>query len=189
MEYFILLLAGSLCGIIMVLGGIILLYKGAISLANVSGEDAFTIEYKKELRISTQYPALGIFMIGLLFVFFSVFMGKPDLNKLVVKGKTVNVTEPVNISLKTSTWSSGLSHTGDVLETFYPNIDTIQIVVSAPGYDSHIKTIQITSGGGLADLGDFSLNQKIARSDLQAASITPLPPGTNIPSATFGGAQ
>jgi len=189
MTFNILLLAGSLCGLIMVLGGIILLYKGAISLSKVSGEDAFTIEYKKELRISTQYPALGIFIIGLLFVFFSVVMGKPNTNKLVVKGKTVNVTEPVNILLKTNTWSSGLSHTGKVLETFYPNIDTVQIIVSAPGYDSHIQTFQISSGGGLADLGDINLHQKVARSDMQPSSIAPLPPGTNIPSATFGGAQ
>ena len=63
------LLTGPICGILMVLGGIILLYKGAISLNVASEEGAFTVEFKNELRITTQYPALGIFVIGLLLRF------------------------------------------------------------------------------------------------------------------------
>lgn len=190
----LLLLAGSLCGIIMVLGGILLLYKGAISLNNVSGEEAFTIEFKRELRISTQYPALGIFIIGLSFVAFSVWMGKPELNKLTVKAKTVDISEPVSITLKANSWKSSLQHTGDVLETFYPDVDTIQIVVSAPGYEPHIKTVQISSlKKGTADLGNISLYQKVSRTEISGGNIEPLPDDANVPPITanhqFGGAQ
>ena len=181
-TYDLLLLAGSLCGIIMVLGGILLLYKGAISLNQVSGEEAFTIEFKKELRLSTQYPALGIFMIGLSFVVFSVWMGKPELHKLTVKATTEQVSEPVNITLKANSWQSSLRHTGEVLESFYPDVDTIQIVVSAPGYEPHIKTVQISSlEEGTADLGKISLDQKISIKDISLPNnIDPLvgvPPG------------
>ncbi len=188
MVYDLLLLSSSLCGLVMVIGGIVLLYNGAISLANVSGEDAFTIEYKKELRISTQYPALGIFIIGLLFVAFSVIMGKPELNKLIIKGRAVNVAEPVKISLKTNTWISSLSHEEDVLETFYPNIDTIQIVVSAPGYDSYVKTIQVGSKSIKEDLGDIELHQKVSKADI-TPKIVDIPDSANIPNHTFGVAR
>jgi hypothetical protein len=61
----LLLLAGSVCGIIMVLGGILLLYKGAISLNNVSGEEALTI-----------------------------WMGKPEMRKLTVKARANNLPAP-----------------------------------------------------------------------------------------------
>ncbi|WP_157515806.1 hypothetical protein [Grimontia marina] len=111
----LLLLVGALCGMVMVVGGITLLHKGAIKLANTSGEDAITIEFRKEIRISTQYPALAIFLIGLLFVSISIFMGKPTSNKLVVKGNVVGVSEPVKVSLKTNTWHSSLTHDGDLL--------------------------------------------------------------------------
>lgn len=190
----LLLMAGSLCGIIMVLGGILLLYKGAISLNNVSGEEAFTVEFKKELRISTQYPALGIFIIGLSFVAFSVWMGKPEMRKLTVKARAIDVSEPMNITLKANSWKSSLQHTGDVLETFYPDVDTIQIVVSAPGYEPHIKTVQISSlQMGTADLGNIRLDQKVFRTEITGGTIERLPDGANVPPITgkhqFGGAH
>ena len=192
-TYDLLLLAGSLCGIIMVLGGILLLYKGAISLNQVSGEEAFTLEFKRELRLSTRYPALGIFIIGLSFVVFSVLMGKPELHKLTVKATTEDLSEPVNITLKANSWKSSLRHTGEVLESFYPDVDTIQIVVSAPGYEPHIKTVQISSlKEGTADLGKISLDQKISIRDITVPSnidsLRDVPPITAA-EHQFGGAQ
>lgn len=186
------LLLGAVCGLIMVLGGILLLYKGAISLTNISGADAFTIEFKKELRVSTQYPALGIFLIGLLFIALPVYIGKPEINKITLKAKTIDVSEPVNISIKANSWSSGLSHTGEIIETIYPNIDNIQVVVSAPGYENKSKTINISSvKNGVADLGDIHLQQKLAKSSIDSSRVVPIPDG--LPSLTdkpaFGGAR
>lgn len=195
METFdIVLIASSLGGIIMVLGGILLLYKGAISLSNVSGEEGFTFEFKRELRISTQYPALGIFIIGLLFVALPVLTGKPEFCKLTVKGKAVNVSEPISLTLKASSWKSSMQHTGEVLETFYPNVDTIQIVVSAPGYKSQIKTVQISSlKDGMANLGDIKLSHLISKEEVTGEKITPLPSNVSLPPITakprFGGSE
>lgn len=188
------LLLGASCGLIMVLGGIVLLYKGAISLTNISGADAFTIEFKKELRISTQYPALGIFVIGLLFIALSVYFGEPKVNKITLKANPIDVSEPVNISIKANTWSSGLSHTGKIIETIYPNIDNIQVVVSAPGYENTSTTINISSlNNGVADLGDIRLQQKISRTSIDASQIIAMPEGFIAPVLTdkpaFGGAR
>ncbi|RJG47745.1 hypothetical protein [Motilimonas pumila] len=188
----LLLLAGALCGVIMVAGGILLLYKGAISLSKTATPDAFTIAYKKELRISTQYPALGIFLIGLMFVFFSVVMGKPNINTLTVTGTTTGIDEPVFISIKTGTWSSGLSHQGELVETFHPRLDTLQIVVSAPGYDNHVKTIQVDTANKQADLGQITLTQKVSKASLLESKIVPLPNLDTLPDlnhSQFGAAR
>ena len=187
--YSVLLLIGALCGIGMVLGGMILLYKGAISLSNVSGEEAFTVEFKKELRISTQYPALAIFIIGLLFVWFSVFMGKPNLNELIIKGNAVNLVEPVTISLKTTTLNSDLTHVGNIFETTYPNFKTIQIVVSAPGYKNYTRSVKINPGRTITDLGDIKLKQDLEKKDLKSKNIVSLPSDMNVPATTFGGSR
>ncbi len=184
--YSVLLLVGAICGLGMVFGGMLLLYKGAITLSNVSNETAFTIEFKKELRVSTQYPALAIFIIGLLFVWFSVWMGKPNLNELIIKGNASNLVEPVHISLKTSVLSSEFTHQGNILETTYPNFKTLQIIVSAPGYENFIKTIEINPGKSTTELGNINLKQIIKKNEIKS-NIIELPLGMDIPEKTFGG--
>ena len=188
MTFSLLLLAGALCGIIMILGGILLLYKGAISLWNVSGEDAFTLEYKNELRISTQYPALGIFIIGLMFVTFSLVIGKPEHHRLVIKGIAQDMDQPVTIRLKASSWVSGRAHNGEVLETFYPNMDILQIEVTAPGYNPLVKPIAIDASDIEADLGQFtmdlSVEKPVVSTEVSGRFESEL---STIPQATFGG--
>lgn len=167
-----LLLTGSLCGIMMVLGGILLLYKGAISLNNASNEEAFTVEFKKELRISTQYPALGIFVIGLLFVAFSAWQGKPQVQKVVLKANVPGVLEPVAIKLEAGSWISKFTYQGNIQETFYPNMDSFHVILSAPGYEEHKKTVQVTSlSNGFIDLGDVQMRQEVSEAELSRNGI------------------
>ena len=56
----IVILIGAICGPIMVVGSMILLYTGAISLKAASNsDDALKIEFIKELKLTTRYPELG----------------------------------------------------------------------------------------------------------------------------------
>lgn len=57
----------------MVLGGIVLLYKGVVTLTGPSDKNALSVELKKYIRIQTQYPALALFIIGLCFSIFSLY--------------------------------------------------------------------------------------------------------------------
>jgi len=192
-AYSFLLLSGPLCGVIMVLGGILLLYKGAITLNN-SSEGALSVEFKKELRITTQYPALGIFVIGLLFIIVPAFLGKPsEAQRLTVKATPINVSEPVKIQLQAAGWSSNLHHSGQIIETHHPVVDIIQIVISAPGYEPLTRTVQLSDlSGNTADLGEVELRQKLSKAALKR-KILPIPnnieiPGINV-QADFGGTK
>ena len=65
----IVILIGAICGPIMVIGSMALLYSGAISLRGAACDgEALSIELIKEIKLSTRYPALALFIIG--FVFF-----------------------------------------------------------------------------------------------------------------------
>jgi len=177
----------------MVLGGILLLYKGAITLNN-SSKDAMSVEFKKELRITTQYPALGIFIIGLLFIIVPTFLGKPtEAQRLTIKAMPVDVTEPVKIQLQAAGWSTNLHHSGQIVETHHPVVDIIQIVITAPGYEPLTRTVQLSDlSGNTADLGEIKLRQKLSKSALRR-KIVPLPNNIQLPElnvqADFGGVK
>lgn len=177
----------------MVLGGILLLYKGAITLNNAS-EGALSVDFKNELRITTQYPALGIFIIGLLFIIVPAFLGKPaEAQRLTIKATPIDVTEPVKIQLQAAGWSTNLHHSGQIVETHHPVVDIIQIVITAPGYEPMTKTVQLSDlSGNTADLGEIKLRQKLSRSALKR-KIVPLPNNINLPEinaeVSFGGVK
>lgn len=163
------LLTGSLCGIIMVLGGILLLYRGAMSLSAVSAEEALAVEYKKELRLSTQYPALAFFLIGLLFVALSIVMAPaPEqvAKKLRIVGEAIDINEPVRVSVIYRDYVSEFDHTRIINDSFVADVDAIQIKLSAPGYIPHRETVLISAlDGDEINLGEIKLRQAFSRDD------------------------
>lgn len=75
---------------IMVLGGIILLYKGAISLKERSENEAVSLEFRNMFKMTTHYPALGLFVIGLAFVVVALYAGSRDATfPMTIHGEVV----------------------------------------------------------------------------------------------------
>lgn len=72
--------AGALCGVLMVVGSIYLLRVGAIELKSLAGEaDKPALQIViNEITVTTRYPAIGLFIIGLAFILGSAWFSKPD---------------------------------------------------------------------------------------------------------------
>lgn len=141
-------LTAALCGLIMVAGGILLLYKGAISLATRTGDEAVTLEFKKLIKVTTHYPALGLFVIGLSFILIGlVFARPPSVRPLVIQG-SVSTTEPsaVTVRISTGRWMVQPSSEGSITQTIYPTMDTLLLEVNAPGFPARMIVKPLDAG-------------------------------------------
>jgi len=181
------ILGAILCGIIMVFGGIVLLYKGAIRLEVASKDPALTVEmFQKELKFSTRNPALGLFMIGLCFVVLSIYFGQDmAATAIEVRGRTEGVDEQVTIRLQ-SQWPID-AHEGQVHQVVRPQLDVLWVVVSAPGYTPHYESFARDELKRGVDFGSVTLARAAPKIEPSAARIAELPTGVEAPPLSEGG--
>ncbi len=132
-DYVVLLAAFA--GLVMVIGGVVLIYKGAIVLASTDSSSALSIEWKKDFRLNTQAPGIAFFVVGLAFSSISIYASKPEgIEPIIIEGEVTNIPEPVTIRARSSTWTlQGGSH-GIIKGRIHPHIQDIILEISAPGY-------------------------------------------------------
>lgn len=181
------ILGGTICGIVMVIGGIVLIYKGALKLEVASKDPALTLEvFKKHFTLTTNVPALGIFVIGLLFIGLSIHFAKiTAATPIELKGKTEGVTEPVTVCLR-SEWGIPAPQ-GKVHTTLRPHLDVFWIYISAPGYEPYCDSYSKEDTAKGVDFGIVTLRRKIEPIEQNEENIIPLPHGTEVPPLTEGG--
>ena len=190
-TYEYILLGCVICGIIMVVGGIILLYKGAIKLESASSDPALVLEVQKKLKLTTHIPALGLFIIGLLFVFISIFWGKSTAVKEIQITGSINVDDDAILVVKGDEWQFRCP-SKEVNLVARPHLDTIYISVTAPGYQSRILTpYKITDIKDEINLGSITLvKEKVEKPEVKSTNIAPLPPGRRsvplLPTGSLG---
>jgi hypothetical protein len=134
----VVVMIGGACGLLMVVGGMILLYKGAITLNQASPEAAVALEFKKTLKITTHYPALGLFIIGLAFIVTSVWYSKPEVYSVKLVGQVLDLDPEDVPALKVygGPWERRLRFTdGTIKEIINPNLEVMTVEILAPGYD------------------------------------------------------
>lgn len=125
----------AIAGLIMVVGGIILIYKGALVLASKDSGNALTIEWKKEFRLNTQAPGIAFFIIGLLFTLTSIFASKPsEIEPINIIGKVAEINEPITIAARSTKWILVGGSDGVVKGKIRPYVEAITLEISAPGY-------------------------------------------------------
>jgi hypothetical protein len=178
-------MSGALAGLLMVLGGIWLVAKGAITLAATPQSDALTIEWKKQFRINTQVPGLGFFIIGLLFISVSLGFLKPsEIMPIEFEGQVTGVEEPISIIVRPANWELPSNTSGQINGKVYPDFSFLVLIVNAPGYEPYTKSIKIgTDGQRLARLGTLELRRKVKENELEKR-ITSLPFSAPPPNAT-----
>jgi hypothetical protein len=196
------------CGILMVLGSFYLLQTGRITLSAAAKENALDVELIKRIRISTTYPALGLFVIGWGFAALGVYFSqadivspKPDL-PLAVVGDIKGVADP---SLATVTvvpdefgWNHSIGVNSDGhYEKLLPTVKQYRIEVSANGYRPRPWSDILNLDDAVARSTRRELSPKkditLMKVDPAATptpaptpvSATPPPPGTIVPAPSL----
>lgn len=141
------LLLSAICGVIMVTGGIFLLYKGVITLKDANKDTAIDIEFKKMMRITSHYPSLALFIIGWGFVISAIIFGAQPV--ISIKGHLKNVSDPSSVKIEiTSLHGTGQASTdGSIDGTIQPNTGIYKIAIVVPGYTPSPYIATVTSKG------------------------------------------
>lgn len=141
-DYAVLLAA--LAGLIMVVGGIVLIYKGAIVLASTDSSSALSIEWKQDFRLNTQAPGIAFFIIGLIFSTISIYASKPTkIEPIRIEGEVRQIAEPVTIRARSATWILQGASNGIVQGRIDPHLEDITLEISAPGYKPESITFSL----------------------------------------------
>jgi len=163
----------------MVVGGFWLFHKGVISLTQVSQKEAVSVEFRKVLKLSSQYPALGFFIIGLVFIVSAAVFGKPAIGSpFTINGRIVNVADPdlssVTIAFSDDFGTRSPSSDGSVNEELHPTPQKLVVQVAAPGYTPapFKRTFDITNGK--ASLGEIKFSQVAQMPAVNKANIVEL---------------
>lgn len=132
-DYAVLL--SALAGLVMVIGGVVLIYKGAIVLASTDSSSALSIEWKQDFRLNTQAPGIAFFIVGLIFSSISIYASKPTkIEPITIIGEVSDITEPVTIRARSSTWTLQGGSNGIIKGRIHPHVEDITLEISAPGY-------------------------------------------------------
>jgi hypothetical protein len=177
----IVIIIAALTGAFMVVGSIVLLAKGAISLKDLSS--ASELKIGKEFVFSTPVPALMLFVIGLGSILYSAHLSKPlVLKPVTIIGEIQGVENPSDIKVKTSmgNWPVTPASDGKIATEITPTLKELHVTAEGPGYEnSVIKDIQISSGkavfiiSGLKKVADKPSRESY-KIDAPQVPITPL---------------
>jgi hypothetical protein len=164
-----------ICGLVMVVGGIVLIYKGAMTLAATPAVDAITIEFKKQFRLSSQVPGLAFFIVGLLFVVVALWFCRPP-RPIELYGTVNGSQEHVQIIVSSQRWPLQPSSTGEINGRIVPDMTYLLIEANAPGCDpiqEPIDTRRMKDGKII--LGNIHLTRRVEQVAVNNANISPVP--------------
>lgn len=159
------ILTGAICGPIMVIGSMILLYRGSISLqAAGNDKDALSVELIQEIKLSTRYPALALFIIGFIFFFGAAkFAQEGTIKPIVLEGIVSSPDELVDIELHlvAGPWKRDVADSsGKFSISFRPTIEKLKATIIAPGYEKTGTSKTINFDESKASIGIIKLGKR-----------------------------
>lgn len=171
-------LIAAVCGLTMVIGGILLLYRGAIKLAATPKASALSIEWRKQFRLNTQVPGIAFFLVGLIFVILALWVSKPPpVKPLDIMGRVRVDDAPVTVLVRSVPWPIVTSSNGDICDRFYPDVTLLIVEATAPGYRPHTRSLDTrrTQGEGSIDLGEIQLVKQTDKIETKPEKIADVP--------------
>ena len=179
-------IVAALCGLFMVVGGLFLLYRGTITLSETPVEDAVSVEFRKMFKLKTQYPALGIFVIGLAFVATAMILTRDDapvrLRATLAQATQALNPEDVKVVVLAS-WNASPPDTDGRIDQDVTLPSQFWVLVSAPGYTPFRRPISPSMLTRTVSLGEIVLKKApgmLAQASTPRSTIVqpqqPLPP-------------
>jgi hypothetical protein len=197
----IVIICGAVCGVLMVVGGMVLLAIGVIkleatapALAGAQGAqappDALILEFKKTIKVTAHYPALALFLIGVLFIFASAWLSKPrEVQDWTIRGK-IDSPDPsaVTIEVAADKWVTlNPNSDGTVDAVIYPNLSRFNAVIVAPGCKPekqhlplHVKDLK----NRILELTAASVQKVADMPPVKKENIEALPANVQLPPVT-----
>jgi hypothetical protein len=180
----VVLLICAIGGLIMIVWGMLLLWKGIITFREKSDSSspdnpkALIVEYKK-IRIGTQYPAIAIFIIGSLLMVYSINSSK-QMELKITGTTTINKDSISHFKISSKEWTLEPSSNGDIVESVTPHLGLLKVRLIASGYKPNPYEVTYTmdniSFWGTLELGNIDLEKQIEEPNEQQTSalIKPL---------------
>lgn len=126
----VVLIVAAISGLLIAAGGIALLWKGAITLESASKEGNLTIDVANKVKLSSSYPGIALFLVGLCFFALPlVFLHFFDPSKFASKADYYSIASHV----KASGGQSG-------------RLDTIRVRVGGGISDINVTAQGVVSG-------------------------------------------
>ncbi|MCI0564500.1 MAG: hypothetical protein MN733_39020 [Nitrososphaera sp.] len=176
----IVILIGATCGLIMVCGSIWLLRLGVIDLrekiSESGGKDALNIALK-EMKFSTRYPALGLFVIGLIFVLGSAYFARQNVREIPVSGEISAIDDAylssvrVRLLLQENEFPVNQAGSAEYVLLYTDEPKNLMAQIIAPGYADHGRTIPLKQNVDGSWSLNFSLGNVVAHKPVDNLKI------------------
>ncbi|SFG23580.1 hypothetical protein [Neptunomonas qingdaonensis] len=182
------ILTAAFSGFCMVIGGMLLIWKGAITLAGTDSTKALSIEWKQDLKLSTQAPGIAFFLVGLIFTSVAIYFSKPEqTDPIYISGKIENISEQVTVTAMPLNWVVKSGTNGKIEGKFSPDIEILALRFTAPGYNEEVHPHKFSDSSHKITLTKpIQLIKAIDEIKPSNANIIPipknLPPLTSVPS-------
>lgn len=153
--------SSSACGVFMVLGSMVLLYKGVITMSQKNNEEAISVEFKNHIRVTSHYPAVALFIMGWVFLFIPMLLPEdtgPSEVKISGKVGIHPATDITGVTVRVfgGPWDMSIDSDGSLNKSIFPNLSTMTVEISAPGRPKIRKTVSIDKEGAIF-LGDITM--------------------------------
>jgi hypothetical protein len=137
------------------------------------------VEFTKVLNVTTKYPALGLFVIGLTFTTIALWFAKNEQAALLeITGNIADKPSDATVSVGTDFVSRALGSDGSIDEPFRPEIQRIIVQIHAPGWSEWQKSFPLQGLHSKVDLNPIQMTRvydgKLNRHD---EDVSPKPAG------------
>jgi hypothetical protein len=133
----VLAVVGAACSLLMVGGALYLLNRGIVTLKDANPDEAIKVEFQRVLSIQSRYPAIALFVVGVVFLCISFWFYQANpIRPMIVTGKLdsddpENATVIFTDTLGQTTPTNG----GQIRQQVWPKIDQILIEIATPGHE------------------------------------------------------